>query len=184
MSDGGYKIRNKEGVHFVTFAVVDWVDVFTRQMYCDIVVESLRYCQNEKGLLLHAWCIMSNHIHLAISATNNNPSDILRDFKKFTAKKIIEAIKNNPKESRKDWMIGIFRKHGQINSRNTEHQFWQQDNHPKEMWSENFTEQKINYIHNNPVAAGIVSNAEAYLYSSARDYYYGKQCGLLKIDFL
>ncbi len=184
MSDGGYKIRNKEGVHFVTFAVVDWVDVFTRQMYCDIVVESLRYCQNEKGLLLHAWCIMSNHIHLAISTTNNNPSDILRDFKKFTAKKIIEAIKNNPKESRKDWMIGIFRKHGQINSRNTEHQFWQQDNHPKEMWSENFTEQKINYIHNNPVAAGIVSNAEAYLYSSARDYYYGKQCGLLKIDFL
>jgi putative transposase len=52
------------------------------------------------------------------------------------------------------------------------------------MWSENFTEQKINYIHNNPVAAGIVTNAEAYLYSSARDYYYGKQCGLLKIDFL
>jgi REP element-mobilizing transposase RayT len=62
MSDGGYKIRNKEGIHFITFAVVEWVDVFTRKEYRDIVLDSVRYCQKEKGLILYAWCIMSNHV--------------------------------------------------------------------------------------------------------------------------
>src|ERR1035441_1601339 len=52
-----------------TYATVDWVDVFTREMYSDIVVESLRYCQREKGLVLHAWCIMTNHVHLIASAS-------------------------------------------------------------------------------------------------------------------
>jgi putative transposase len=184
MSDGGYKIRNKEGVHFVTFAVVDWVDVFTRQMYCDIVVESLRYCQNEKGLLLHAWCIMSNHIHLAISATNNNPSDILRDFKKFTAKKIIDAIKNNPKESRKEWMIDILKNMVNPILEIPNINFGNKTIIQKKCGVKILQNKKINCIHNNPVTAGIVTNAEAYLYSSARDYYFGKQCGLLKIDFL
>lgn len=68
MSEGGYKIHNPESIHFVTFAVVEWVDVFTRQAYRDIVLESLRFCQKEKGLFVHGWCLMSNHIHLVISA--------------------------------------------------------------------------------------------------------------------
>ena len=80
MSDGGYKIRNQAAIHFITFAVVEWVDVFTRKDYRDIVLESLKHCQAEKGLLLHCWCIMSNHLHLIISAKNNDLSDILRDF--------------------------------------------------------------------------------------------------------
>ena len=60
MSEGGYKIRNQEAIYFITFAVAEWVDVFTRKDYRDIVLESIRHCQNERGLLLHAWCIMSN----------------------------------------------------------------------------------------------------------------------------
>ena len=184
MGDGGYKIRNKEGVHFITFAVVQWVDVFTRQTYRDILLESIRHCQREKGLILHAWCIMSNHLHLVISAGDNNPSDILRDFKKFTSKKIIDCILNNNQESRRDWMIEIFRNAGSNNPRNNQYQFWQQDNHPKEMWSQGFSQQKLNYIHNNPVDAGITDTAESFLYSSSRDYFYGKNCGLLKIEFL
>ena len=96
MSEGGYRIRDKEGAHFITFAVIEWVDVFTRKDYRDIVVESLKYCQKEKGLIVHAWCIMSNHIHLVISAKNENTSDIIRDFKKFTSKEILKAIP--------DWM--------------------------------------------------------------------------------
>ena len=102
MTDGGYKIRNKKEVHFVTFAVVQWVDAFTRKEYRDIVVESLRFCQKEKGLLLHGWCIMSNHLHLIVSAKNENLSDILRDFKKFTSKLIIAAITKSETESRKN----------------------------------------------------------------------------------
>lgn len=184
MSDSGYKIRNKEGTHFITFAVVEWVDVFTRKEYRDILLDSIRHCQKEKYLVVHAWCIMSNHVHLVISAKNNNTSDILRDFKKFTSKQIIKAIIENEQESRRDCMLHIFKKNGTENSRNTTCQFWRQDNQPKELFSEKFTEQKLNYIHNNPVEAGIVEKAEEYIYSSARDYFYGKQFGLLEIDFL
>ncbi len=67
MGEGGYKIRNKEAAHFITFSVVEWVDVFTRKDYRDILLDSIRHCQKEKGLLLHAWCIMSNHVHLIAS---------------------------------------------------------------------------------------------------------------------
>ena len=62
MSESGYKIRNQQAVHFITFAVVEWVDVFTRKDYRDIVLDSIRFCQQEKGLNLHSWCIMSNHL--------------------------------------------------------------------------------------------------------------------------
>ena len=76
MSESGYKIRNKEGIHFVTFAVVDWVDVFTRKEYKDILIESLKHCQRERGLLIYSWCIMSNHVHLVVSAKQNDTSDV------------------------------------------------------------------------------------------------------------
>ncbi len=81
-------------------------------------------------------------------------------------------------------MLGIFREAGQNNSRNTNYQFWRQDNQPKECYSQKFTVQKINYIHNNPVEAGIVEKPEEYLYSSARDYHYRKNCGLLQVAFI
>jgi len=184
MSIGGYKIRNKEAIHFITFAVVEWVDVFTRKEYRDIVLDSLRHCQKERDLLLHAWCLMSNHIHLILSARNHDTSEILRDFKKYTSKQIIAAIENNKHESRKDWMLRIFREQGEKNSRNKTYQFWRQDNQPKELYSSAFIVQKINYIHNNPVEAGIVERPEHYLYSSARDYHQGERIGLLPIVFL
>ena len=99
MSSGGHNIRNQAEAHFITFAVVEWVDVFTRKEYRDIVIESLQYCQANKGMVIYAWCIMSNHVHLISSATNNDLSDILRDLKKFTSKQIIKAIHDNRHES-------------------------------------------------------------------------------------
>jgi putative transposase len=184
MSKGGYKIVNKEAIHFITFAVVEWVDVFTRKEYKDILIDSLKHCQKEKGLVVYAWCIMSNHIHLAVSAKNQDLSDILRDFKKFTSKQVIKAIEESKTESRKEWMLQVFKKHGTINSRNSEYQFWRQNNQPKEMYSESFIKQKMDYIHNNPVEEGMVDKAEEYLYSSARDYYHGRKIGLLEIEWL
>ena len=80
MSEGGYKIRNQAAIHFITFAVVSWIDVFTRKDYRDILLDSIRFCQREKGLVVYSWCIMSNHVHLIVSARNNNLSDVLRDF--------------------------------------------------------------------------------------------------------
>ena len=184
MSDGGYKIRNQATIHFISFAVVEWVDVFTRKDYRDMVLDSIRFCQKEKGLLLHSWCIMSNHLHLIASARNSDLSDILRDFKKFTSKQIVAAIEANAKESRKDWVLNIFRQEGKKNSRNSIHQFWRQDNQPQELYSAAFIFQKTNYIHNNAVEAGIVEKPQDYVYSSAKDYFLTKKCGLLDVVFL
>ena len=139
MAPGGYKIWNKEGIHFITFAVVEWVDVFTRKEYRDIVLDSIRYCQAEKGLIVYSWCLMSNHVHMIVAAKNADLSDILRDFKKHTSKQLVKAIISNPQESRKDWMLAIFKEAGNANSRNENYQFWQQDNQPKECYSKEFT---------------------------------------------
>jgi REP element-mobilizing transposase RayT len=175
MADGGYKIRNKKEIHFVTFAVVEWVDAFTRKEYRDIIIESLKFCQKEKGLLLYGWCIMSNHVHLIASAINENLSDILRDFKKFTSKQIIAAIiKNVTGQERMD--ACDFQTQAEKS-----YQFWRQDNQPKELYSPAFTVQKLNYIHNNLVEAGLVEKAEYYLYSSARNYIYGNDSGLVEV---
>ena len=81
-------------------------------------------------------------------------------------------------------MLELFRKAGAANSRNSEYQFWRQDNHPMELYSAAFIFQKLNYIHNNPVEAGIVDRPEHYLYSSARDYAETRRCGLLELVFL
>jgi putative transposase len=184
MSIGGYKIRNKKEIHFITFAVVEWLDVFTRQLYRDILLDSLRFCQKEKGLILNCWCVMSNHVHLIAGAENFDLSNILRDFKKFTSKQIISAIQNHPGESRKDWMMRVFREQGSNNSRNKEFQFWRQENHPVELFSPKVTVQKMQYVHDNPVRAGIVDKPEDYLYSSARAYKFKGQPCLLDVVFL
>lgn len=158
--------------------------VFTRKEYRDILLERIRHCQREKGLVLHSWCLMSNHVHLVVSAKGHNLSDLLRDFKKYSSKHLIKALMEHPTESRREWILEIFKKAGKANSRNTNYQFWRQNNQPKELYSERFTNQKLEYIHNNPVEAAIVEKAEEYLYSCAEDYYNGKNCGLLKLDFL
>ncbi|MDH5367612.1 MAG: transposase [Cyclobacteriaceae bacterium] len=176
-----YTINNQEGLYFVTCTVVNWVDVFTRQRYRDMLLESLEHCQQQKGLIIYSWCIMSNHMHMIVRANNGDLSGILRDFKKYTSKKIIESIKS-ASESRKEWMVNIFSKAGKENSNNKNYQFWKQDNHAEELLTNQFTKQKLDYIHHNPVVAGIVDEAELYLYSSARDYSGRK--GLLHIEFV
>jgi REP element-mobilizing transposase RayT len=91
-----YKFRNPEAVYFVTFTTVNWIDVFTRLIYKEIIVDSLNYCIKNKGLMVYAWVIMSNHVHLVIESRNAPLEDIMRDLKKHTSKKIIKAIEENP----------------------------------------------------------------------------------------
>ena len=178
-----YKFLDPEGIYFVSFATVYWIDVFTRIDYKYIFVNSLKYCQENKGMTLHAWCLMTNHAHLNFSSNEKGKhSDILRDFKKFTSKNLIQAIKNNPSESRKEWMLELFKKAGLNNSNNDNFQFWQQDNHPIEIYSPKVIEQKLTYLHNNPVTAGIVVEPEHYIYSSASNYS-GKE-GLINVEIL
>jgi putative transposase len=165
-----YKFHDPHLPYFVTFTVVRWVDIFTRKTYCDIVVESLCYCIQNKGLKIHAWCIMSNHIHMVISVENNTPGAVIRDFKKFTAKKITQHLTKNHLESRRTWLLWIFDNAGRANPDNTYYQLWQNESHPIVLYSPKVTQQKINYIHQNPVKAGIVYAPEHYVYSSAIDY--------------
>ena len=96
-----YKPGDNALPHFVTFTVVGWVDVFSRDRYKEIIVNSLAYCQQHKGLILHAWVIMTNHIHLIVSTTTNTISNLVRDIKKFSSKKIIEAINETTEENKK-----------------------------------------------------------------------------------
>lgn len=166
-----YKFHNPEGVYFVSFAVVDWLDVFTRTEYKDIIIDCLHYCQKEKGMEIFAWCIMTNHVHLIFrSVKDQKPELLLGDFKRFTSNAIVESIINNPKESRKELLLDRFSKAAKISSNVNRHQFWRHDNKPIELWSNKVIDEKINYIHNNPVEEGLVFRPEDYVYSSARDY--------------
>ena len=150
----GYVIRDQTLPHFITATVVDWIDVFTRQTYRDIVIESLDYCIKNKGMILYGYVIMSNHIHLILQSQEGERSALVRDFKKFTAKSILEKIQTSP-ESRREWMLERFQLATKTHSRNKEYQFWQYGNHAEEIYSNEFMWSKLDYIHLNPVRAGL-----------------------------
>lgn len=165
-----YKFYDSEYAHFVSFATVDWTDLFTRRVYFEVITKSLSYCIAHKGLILNAWCIMTNHLHLIIRSETNELQNIMRDMKKFTSKKLIEGIRNNPQESRKERFLNIFKKAGQQNSNNSYYQLWQQHNHPIELSTNKKLNQRLDYLHMNPVKAGFVTRPEDWFYSSAKRY--------------
>ncbi|MCP4125098.1 MAG: transposase [Bacteroidetes bacterium] len=166
-----YKFRNQELPYFVTLTVVSWIDVFTRDVYREAFINSLKYCQFHKGLIVYAYCIMTNHIHLIIGTTDKPMQYILRDLKSYTSRVIRELISHrDTRESRHRWMVDIFKQAGHKNSNNNEWQFWQQHNHPIELWDSYMVDQKLSYVHNNPVAAGHVLRAEDWRCSSAAAY--------------
>lgn len=165
----GYQIKDQSAAHYITLQVVQWADIFTRKIYRDIVIESLKYCQKEKDLEIYAYVIMSNHIYMLVRSNKEDLGGTIRDFKRHTSKEIIKIVKEK-NESRRDWLLMIFKYSANKHKRNSEYQFWTHENHAEEIYSNKFIEQKLNYIHNNPVRAGIVEKPKDYLYSSARNY--------------
>ncbi|WP_016991396.1 REP-associated tyrosine transposase [Flavobacterium sp. ACAM 123] len=164
-----YKATSTEEAYFITITV-GWVDVFTRLNQKYILINALQHCQQNKGLEIYAYCIMSSHIHLLCKATNGFIlSDVMRDFKKFTSKKIIQTLIEEP-ESRREWMLRYFRKACAHLKREQEYKVWQDGYHAEIAETNWFIKQKINYIHNNPVKEKIVTLAEDYYFSSARNY--------------
>lgn len=177
----GYRIYNSQLPHFVTFTIVDWIDVFTRQVFRDIIIESLEYCRQKKGMQIFAWVLMPNHLHLIIRAKGEKSlSEIIRDFKKFTSKRIVKELVTNKIESRRSWMLWMFKRSAEFRSTNKEYQVWQHGFHPVEITSDHFWEQRLNYIHYNPVKAGLCYMPEHYPYSSAKWYLDGE--GILRMD--
>ena len=174
-------IKESKTVYFLTSTVVGWVDLFTRQVYRVCILDSWKYCILKKQLHLHAFVVMSSHLHWIASSEEDQKLDaIVRDFKKFTSKQMISMIQQNEKESRKQWLLNLFGYAGKNNADNKDYKVWQTGNHAEYLYSDKFKEQKLNYIHNNPVRAGIVEKPEDYLYSSARNYMGEK--GLIEIE--
>src|SRR5690606_16256568 len=130
-----YKFHNKDAAYFISFATVYWIDVFTRQAYFNILEESISYCRSEKGMEVFAYCFMPSHIHLVFRSSEGDPSGLLRDFKGFTARKVLKTIEEHPQESRKEWLLEMFEKAGKEKSNVCRRQFWQQHNKPIELWS-------------------------------------------------
>ncbi len=160
-----YKVY-EGGLFFVTLTVAGWIDVFTRNDYADFVEANLNYCVKNKGLNVYAYCIMPSHVHLIASSEKGLVTSILRDFKSYTSKKLIEMIANHPAESRKEWMLYLFEFHANKIKHNSQFNFWKQNNHPIDLWNPEITRRTMDYIHNNPVEAKLVNAPENYIYSS------------------
>ncbi|HTF82404.1 MAG TPA: transposase [Cytophagales bacterium] len=169
-----YSIKDPGAVHFVTFTVHQWADVFTRQLYIDEFLSSIKYCQEHKGLEVYAWVVMSNHVHMILRAQDENLSDVIRDLKKYTSKNIYKAIADHPKESRKEWLLRVLSHEDRI-------WFWEEGYHGEQIFDVGFYESKLNYIHMNPVRAGIVEKEEEYLNSSASAIY-GTRAGKINLS--
>jgi REP element-mobilizing transposase RayT len=174
----GYQIAEQDQLYFLTLQVVEWVDIFTRKEYRDLIITNLAFCQEHKSLEINAYVVMSNHIHILARSTSGELSNTIRDFKSYTSKELLKLIAAST-ESRREWMLKLFKMAAAKHKRNSAFQLWTHENHAEHIYSAKFMAQKINYIHENPVRAAIVSKAEDYLYSSARNYA-GEQ-GLLQV---
>jgi REP element-mobilizing transposase RayT len=155
------------GLFFMTLTVVGWLDVFNRPAYVEVLLDSIRYCQQHKGLEVYAYVVMTSHVHLIAARTEGHLSDVPRDLKSHTARQLLERIANDPQESRREWMMRLFAYYAQFQKQNERHQFWQKTTHPIGLWSRPVIDQKIEYIHNNPVEAGLVTDPAHYWLSSA-----------------
>ena len=114
---------------------------------------------------------MTNHVHLVFRSINGQkPELLIGDLKRFTSQSIVKSIKENPRESRREFLLNYFSEEAKKSSNVNQFQFWRHDNKPIELWSNKVIQQKIDYVHNNPVEAGLVYKAEDYVYSSATDY--------------
>jgi REP element-mobilizing transposase RayT len=165
---------DKHYAYFVTWTVIDWLPLFAEPRYRQIVLDSLGYLRTNMHTQLNAFVVMSSHVHAVLWPDDGiNLSDITRDFKRFTSRKIsreaeqqdaiqlISSFKNARGENRAQKI--------------STYQVWQEGSHPEAIFTEKFAKQKIDYIHLNPVRAGIVKTAEEWIYSSARAYLLGEE---------
>ena len=177
-----YKFTDNSKLYFVSFAVTNWIDLFIRNEYKEILINSIKHCQAEKDLELYGWCIMTSHVHLIIGTSGNALSNIMRDLKRHTSEELHKAIANNKTESRKEWMLWMMERAAKKTSNDAKFQLWQPESHPIELSTQKIAWQKLDYIHYNPVEAGFVKNTIDWFHSSAIDYNNGN--GLLNVILL
>lgn len=162
----------KQPCFFLTFNTVDWVDIFIRPVYKQIIVHSLNHFISQKGLIVYSWCLMTNHLHLLVQLKANcGIAEIEKEFKTFTTTKILQAMDTEP-ETRRQWMFERFENFGNVLGFLKSFHIWQTCSNPvfMDLSRKDIILEMAEYIHNNPARDRIVDTACDYLYSSARDY--------------
>ncbi len=177
-----YKFTDNSKLYFISFAVTNWIDLFVREAYRNVLIDSINHCQAKKELELYGWCIMTSHIHLIIGSGGNALSNIMRDLKRHTSEELHKTIANNKTGSSREWMLWMMERAAKKTSNDAKFQLWQAENHPIELATQKIAWQKLDYTHYNPVEAGFVRRTTDWKYSSAIDYAGGK--GLLDVMLL
>lgn len=162
-----YRKTTPDDVYFVTLTITGWIDLFTRSTYKDIIISNLNHCQQNEQLQIFSYVIMTNHLHMICRRENKDLNELLGRFKSYTSKVLLKEIETNPTESRKEWLLHQFHFFAKTNKQYSNYHLWQYTNHPTLLYSWEVIKQKEQYIHQNPVRAGLVTDASAYLYSSA-----------------
>ena len=174
MGRSQYKIYDPQYPHFLTMTVVDWLPIFSNRDIADIILGSMKYLQEEKKVTLYAYVMMENHIHCVVQC--DELSAAIQSFKSYTARCIIDYYKERKNAS----ILKKFRQLKLVHKVDSEYQVWQEGSHPEELTTDEMMQQKMEYIHNNPVQRGYVEEPSHWRYSSARNYE-GKQ-GLVNVE--
>jgi REP element-mobilizing transposase RayT len=164
MTRSRYRFFETEYPYFLTCTVVGWLPVFTRPEAVQIVYDSWRYLQHENGLQIFGYVILENHLHLIASA--DDLSTVIQHFKSFTARKLVDLLECRSAAT----LLHQMRAHKLRHKTESEYQVWQEGSHPEQIQNDEMMWQKLEYVHNNPVARGYVDDPMHWRYSSARNY--------------
>ena len=162
-----YKIYNSETTfYYSTCTIIAWLPIFQEEKYFTVIIDSLKYCQENKGLYLLGYVIMPTHLHLITSNSEDTTlSDIMRDFRQYTSKKVRKLLE----EYKQIQFLRIFEKAASKLEKQT-YRIWKDDYHPVALKSDKWFHEKINYLHAHPVRKGFVELPEYWKYSSARNW--------------
>ena len=158
---------NDDLPYFVTMTFQGWVDLFTREVYRELFVDALMHCHIKKGLIIHEYVIMSNHAHLILQNRSSRLSEIIRDFKAHVAREVLKRLKTDNSESRREWALRLFKYYAKYLKQNKDYAIWRKSNRPIVLDNSELYERCMDYIHLNPVKAGLVLAPNHWLYSSA-----------------
>lgn len=164
MGRSRYTIREERAPHFLTCTVVDWLPIFANPLAVEIVLNSLAFLHKSGRITLWAYVIMENHTHMIASA--ERLSREVQAFKSFTARRVVDMLGETASYS----MLRRLRRAKLPHKQDRMYQVWQEGSHPKILEGKAMIEQKVAYIHDNPVKRGYVDDPRHWRYSSARNY--------------
>jgi len=173
MGRSRYKVLMNNQTYFATCAIINWISLFSKPEIAQIILDSLKFLQLENRLQLHAYVILENHLHLIASSSNLQKE--IRNFKSFTARQIIEFLK----EYKVKYVLDQLKFYKKQHKKDQEYQLWQEGYHPQSIVGEKMCKQKLEYIHYNPVKRGYVDDPAHWRYSSQQNY--AGQEGLIEI---